>query len=214
MLRKAIAILLICTVSSSAIWPATSILAQEQARTDLTTSDSMRQFERFMNSISELQSLIDRSQFDLDALLDTLDYDAERIIRFVEEEVFFEQYPGVLRGAQGTLMSRSGNSLDQSILLAGLLKDAGYESRIVGTKISSAQAANLLEQILVDKPPRPPIGDSKEIAAVFESMAADFGLPQSQLLHWLNKPVGSSNANSKNQVAIVTQETEKIVTAQ
>jgi hypothetical protein len=32
----------------------------------------------------------------------------------------------VLRGPLGTLFSRSGNAIDQALLLAGLLRDAGF----------------------------------------------------------------------------------------
>jgi hypothetical protein len=70
--------------------------------------------DQLMSAAEAMRSSIDRSAFDLDVLLDNTDYKAENIISFVKEEVGFEQYPGTLRGPLGTLMSRSGNALDQS----------------------------------------------------------------------------------------------------
>ena len=94
--------------------------------------------------IDDLRSEIDRSKFDLEALGDSLDWDPAAIIRFVSEEIHFEQYEGLLRGAQGTLMSRAGNSLDQAVLLATLLKDAGLDARILRGRLSREQARTLL----------------------------------------------------------------------
>ncbi|HVS02226.1 MAG TPA: transglutaminase domain-containing protein [Thermoanaerobaculia bacterium] len=124
--------------------PAEAALSQEEA---------LARLDRFMQLIEKLRSHIDRSQFDLVALLDRLDYDPKRIVAFVKHEIYFEQYPGVLRGARGTLMSRAGNALDQSVLLATLLRDAGFDARVVRGTISATDASMLLEQI---KPPRQP----------------------------------------------------------
>jgi hypothetical protein len=92
----------------------------------------------------DLRSEIDRSKFELAALGDSLDWDPAAIIRFVREEIAFEQYEGLLRGAPGTLMSRAGNSLDQAVLLGTLLKDAGLDARILRGRLSQDQARTLL----------------------------------------------------------------------
>lgn len=77
-----------------------------------------------------LRPLLDRSQFELEPLLDSKDYESEELIRFVTDEIRIEIYAGALRGARGTLVSQAGNALDQSLLLATLLKDSGFEARI------------------------------------------------------------------------------------
>ncbi len=74
----------------------------------------------------EARPHIHREEFELQARLDKLDYDATQILQFVSEGIGFEPYPGLLRGATGTLMSRGGNSIDQAVLLATLLRDAGF----------------------------------------------------------------------------------------
>ena len=105
-----------------------------------------------------LTKRIDRAQFELDALLDQLDYDPEEIVRFVREEISLEVYPGALRGARGTLMSRAGNALDQALLLATLLKDAGEDAVIYRATLSESLAAELLNR-MADRtdPPPPPL---------------------------------------------------------
>lgn len=96
--------------------------------------------------LDDLLNAIDRSQFDLDERLEALDFDEKEIIDFVVAEIAYEDYPGVLRGAKGTLASRAGNSLDQAILLAHLLKEAGLEARIVQGSIHHSLLRTALHQ--------------------------------------------------------------------
>ena len=95
----------------------------------------------------QLGSLLDRAQIDIGALLESLDFDSKRIIEFVQSDVRYQAYAGVLRGPDGTLVSRSGNALDQSLLLARLLNDAGYEARIVRGQLAREHARTLLRSM-------------------------------------------------------------------
>jgi hypothetical protein len=105
---------------------------------------------------------IDRSAFDEDVLLDRLTLDDAEIVRFVTENIAYEPYAGVLRGAHGTLLARAGNALDQSLLLATLLKDAGYETVIRAGTLSSGDAERLVRG-LARRPPPPPPWDEKVV---------------------------------------------------
>ena len=55
--------------------------------------------------------------------------DVEEIFARASAGVRYEPYYGIQRGALGTAISRSGNAADQSMLLAELLRRAGYKVR-------------------------------------------------------------------------------------
>lgn len=129
--------------------------------------DQQEMLTRFGSIVSAIRNELDRTAFDFDALLDQLDYDSERIIEFSKVSIAFEQYPGVLRGPLGVLFSRAGNSIDQSLFLAKLLRDGGYEARIVGAEISLEQASEVLRSMKQVVTPPPPIGDAKALLQVF-----------------------------------------------
>ena len=174
MLRRIVAVTLVLAIS----WPGWSASAREplhgQPEQEAQQQPTAR-VHRVMEAIGEMRSHIDRSQFDLEALLDELDYDAERIIRFVSDEIAFELYAGVLRGAQGTLMSRAGNSLDQSLLLATLLNDAGHEARIVRGTLDDRWAAPLLEGLTESRSVSMPEQGNDALDGLIEEMEGLLG---------------------------------------
>lgn len=55
--------------------------------------------------------------------------DLDEIFARVATGVRYEPYQGILRGATGTAISRSGNAADHSMLLAEVLRRAGYKVR-------------------------------------------------------------------------------------
>ncbi len=73
-----------------------------------------------------------------------LDYDVERIFRFVADEVRYDPYPGILRGATGTLWGRAGNAADQAVLLAQLLRAAGRDVRFAVGRLDATATAAIL----------------------------------------------------------------------
>jgi hypothetical protein len=79
-----------------------------------------------------------------------LDYDLDTIFRFVADEVAYEPYPGILRGALGTLEARAGNSADKALLLAALLDASLIPVRFARGPMEEAAAAQLTASLTVD----------------------------------------------------------------
>ena len=79
-----------------------------------------------------------------------LDYDLERMFRFVADEIRYEPYAGILRGAIGALDAGAGNSVDKSLLLAALLDESAIPYRFVRGALDETAAASLVESALMD----------------------------------------------------------------
>jgi RHS repeat-associated protein len=63
---------------------------------------------------------------DIQALAGNLGNDPTRIFNFVHDQIRYVPYFGSLKGAELTLLERSGNDFDQCALLSALLQAAGY----------------------------------------------------------------------------------------
>lgn len=99
----------------------------------------------------ELEKLpLDR--FDRGPIIDRVGTDAKDLADWVRHDTRFVPYRGVLRGAEGVLLDRRGNSLDRSLLLAALLEDAGYEVRLVRGELSASDAQSLLRTLRAEHP--------------------------------------------------------------
>jgi hypothetical protein len=62
----------------------------------------------------------------IQALADSLQDDPETIFDYVHDQIHFVLYFGSKKGAELTLLEKSGNDFDQSALLVALLRAAGY----------------------------------------------------------------------------------------
>ncbi|MEN1728404.1 MAG: hypothetical protein AAGJ52_08175 [Pseudomonadota bacterium] len=81
---------------------------------------------------------------DLNDVAFDLAFDVELAIEQVRDEIRFVPYRGVLRGIEGTRRSGAGNSWDQALVLAGLIKTIGGDAQIVRGQISTNDARRLL----------------------------------------------------------------------
>ena len=80
----------------------------------------------------------------------SLGRDPERIFRWVQEEIRYEPYSGILRGAKGTLLARAGNSADQAVLLADLLKASAVPVRYVTGSLDPTSRDALMATTVVE----------------------------------------------------------------
>ena len=106
-----------------------------------------------------------------------LGHDAERIVAFVRDEVAYEPYPGLLRGASGALLVRAGNALDQALLLRALLAAGGVDARLMVRDLDAGETAALHAAFaarapVAEDPPPDVEGAAIELGVPVEPIAA------------------------------------------
>ena len=134
---------------------------------------------QYQQKVLALHANIDTSLFNDEDVIIKLDFDADKIIHFVQDKFAFQPYQGLLRGVQGTLNSRAGNALDQSVLLAKLLGDAGFETRIVSGQLTDIDALNLVNSLANTQLPEN-IGNGEK----YEKALAKFSLKKDKKINW------------------------------
>src|ERR1051326_2401649 len=72
------------------------------------------------------QSIAEAITPDIQALADGLQHDPVQIFNYVHDHIRYVLYFGSEKGAELTLLEKSGNDFDQSALLVALLRAAGY----------------------------------------------------------------------------------------
>lgn len=130
----------------------------------------LEQLSEAVQLLKAIRRQIDRSQFDRNELIDRLDFDDKQIIAFARDQIAFEAYPGLLRGSDGTLQSGAGNALDQSVFLAAMLRDAGFDARIVEGKITAEDAARLVSGIQAPRNDRSPFKDENQVQQLISQL--------------------------------------------
>ena len=81
----------------------------------------------------------------IEALAESLQYDPMAAFRFVRDHIRYEPYAGVLRGAEGTLAARAGNSLDRSLLLGALLDEMLVDHEFVSARLDDPSLETAME---------------------------------------------------------------------
>ena len=79
----------------------------------------------------------------------------EAAFAFVRDRIGYEPYPGVLRGAAGTLAARAGNAPDRAILLKALLDELLVPARFAFGELDDATSAAVLGRAF--EPPTDPL---------------------------------------------------------
>ncbi len=124
-------------------------------------------FDTAMTRIRAVRDAVDRRQFDVDLLSSDFAFSGpDEIVNWVRSNIAYEEYSGALRGAAGTLRSRAGNSLDQSLLLAHLLRDAGLDVVIARGNLGPDDAVRLVNAMWRKVEPRPDSVDSSKLDAI------------------------------------------------
>lgn len=134
-----------------------------------------------------LAAPLDRTAFDLDELsLELAFEDAEGITAWVAESIRYQTYRGLLRGPAGTLVASAGNALDQAVLLARLIGDAGYDVRVALGNLPSEHARTLVMRMFETDAPTTA---GKSVAEVTELLAQVSGVTDPAALSGLQTVV-------------------------
>lgn len=149
-LRRVVARILVLALAS--FGPGTSAALAQVAAADVEAA--RERLAALREGADRLGEVLPDTYWNADDLAFELAFeDADTITAWVHTEIGYQAYRGVLRGPDGTLVARAGNALDQSLLLARLLADAGYESRIVRAELSEDAARALLATVAAPAPP-------------------------------------------------------------
>ena len=143
-----------------------------------------------------VQAEVDQTRFIPEQWLDKLDYDAEEVLKAVSEQIAFQPYPGVLRGVSGTLRAGAGNSIDQALLLASLLKSAGYDARIARGTLSEADTERLLSNTGNTK-----LGNNiNYLNSVINSSFKEAAIQQPEDINWKNTKLSQRSSTATDSL--------------
>ena len=106
---------------------------------------------------------MDTAQWSLRALTDSFAGDPARAFAFVRDSIGYDVYPGVLRGAAGTLAARAGNAWDRAILLKTLLDAMSLTTRFATAELDTTTAERVAAHAL--DPVVTPLEDGRSVAA-------------------------------------------------
>ena len=174
---------------------------------------ALAKLDGYMSLLEQLKDSLDRTQFDLNELsLELAFEDPETIIQFVQDKIYFEQYVGMLRGAEGTLMGRAGNALEQAVLLERLLSDSGAETRFARTVLSDEQAQALVNQMLMPKPELPPVGNLAAMGDIIEQLSEFTDYDQGEFANRIEQALVPQDVSSSERYTDTLAVSEELVT--
>ena len=158
-----IVLLALLALSGNAGWSAPAAIAQppvpdfaipadEQLASDADldvsdappTPDELPTLSQIRDDTWAQAELLPESEWSIAALAEALHYDPPAAFAFVRDSIAFDPYAGVLRGAQGTLAARAGNSYDRALLLGALLDAMSVPFRFAFADLSDENAAAVL----------------------------------------------------------------------
>ncbi len=136
-----------------------------------------------------------------------LDYNLDSIFRFVADDISYEPYPGVLRGALGTIQARAGNSVDKALLLAALLDASLIPYQFARGRLDEAASAQLLDALPISVEAarllaRRPLDAGVEQVASGDAVGGP--LPSGPLVALYQKPDAALKAEGRSRLEQAT----------
>jgi transglutaminase-like putative cysteine protease len=158
--------------------------AQPDASTDASAAQAGEPYQARLahvppdqGTLADANELVQRiadtpepSRFSAEKTADQIGNDPAALFAWVHDHVRTEIYSGVLRGARGTLISGAGNSWDQALLLATMLRHQGREVRFAHVHLSPDISAKVVARMYSDAGrPRVPAGAALPIPASLQN---------------------------------------------
>lgn len=103
-------------------------------------------FEAVRDEAHSIMESMAEQDWSIAALARQLEYDPERAFAFVRDSIGVDPYPGVLRGAEGTLSARAGSPADRALLLAALLDEMAVPVRFARGTLDQSEAEVVLDR--------------------------------------------------------------------
>ena len=123
--------------------------------------------ENFFGGIEKLDAALPREEFEIEALADAQQRDTKKLRDWVATHTRWIPYAGALRGAEGVLFERRGNSLDRALLLAALLEASGYAPQLAHATLAEADAKKVVE---LSRAPLPVVPASERLNQMATSL--------------------------------------------
>src|SRR6266850_887849 len=106
--------------------PQSSVSTGADAGTKLDFKKAVKDLSALTDLIVAEANDLPRAEFDPGALSELLGKDPQKLFEWVRDRTWWAPYRGLLRGAKGVMLDRVGSNLDRAVLLADLLRRAGY----------------------------------------------------------------------------------------
>jgi len=128
--------------------------------------------EQVRDDAAARAAALPEAEWDIPRLADALDYDPERAFTFVRDSIGFDPYPGVLRGAEGTLAARAGNAWDRAMLLGALLAEMEVPVRYAFATLDDESATAIADRGLL-APVAPLTWPGIELTPMFDAASME-----------------------------------------
>lgn len=145
------------------------------AEASTTQGKTAALWPRLESALAEIPS----DHFDPAAVIAEVGTDPEALFAWVRDETVLLPYCGALKGPEGVLLDRGGNSLDRALLLRELLTRAGHRSRLAHAELTTDQVEVLTKALGRATPSTS--GATSDSTQLADRAAAELGLDASAI---------------------------------
>lgn len=114
--------------------------------------DSVLVVDDAVLQMREIAGQYGSADYDISTLAGRLGDDPDSAFAYVRDNIALDAYAGVLRGADGVLSARAGNSFDRALLLKSILDLQGHTTRLAVGELGSEAVSQLRAHVLSRDP--------------------------------------------------------------